>query len=278
MCYTIYDKNYSGKSVSRGITMKNDLLKSLKCITNKNYEDMPSIFYVRIDESFYIVDKNMGDHVAKEVISLLSCGKVPSYMMNVTLNTDTVYDDISNLGKERNIKFPYIEYYKEAVIDLCGKIKSKNEIYWHMINIIKRNHINTTEFLSLLINDVDDSVSYILRRNHDYSVDEYSEDLECDYFNYAKSMCVVIDSCVYNIDCLTTIDDATTIKKHIESGKPFTYICDLAWDVDTIVGDIRYFLKDNTNISNYLGCSRYYEVVDSGNYILTVDEIIKKLK
>lgn len=259
--------------------MREDILKSLNSIIHNDADSIPYNFYLRVCGKFYTVDNKMTKEDAKYIFELISSGELIEYVMNVTLNIDTVCGDIESAFKERNIQFSYTEYYKETVIDLCGKFTNKNEIYWHMVDIINRNHVNSQEFLSMLISHVNDGVNHILNRNRNYSIDEYNEDLDYDYFMSARTVLVVIDNHAYSIDSLTTIEDAIKIKNHIESGKPFTYISDMTWDVDTVVGDIQFFLnKNNIDDSDCLGVSRYYKVIESGNYKMSVNEIIKKLK
>lgn len=129
-----------------------------------------------------------------------------------------------------------------------------------------------------LYENAESAIKFLLDRNKDFSVSEHTEDIDIDFFGYARAMEIVICGVKYSIDSLTTLKDIKFIRDNLYTDK-VEYMTELSNDIDTIVGDINKFLDENgIDNSDYLGPTRYYNVIESGKYKLSTDDIIMALK
>ncbi len=132
--------------------------------------------------------------------------------------------------------------------------------------------------MAYLISNVNDAIKFLKNRNMDYTEDTYTEDIDMDYFQDARSMTAVKGDKVYIIDSLTTLAEVAEIE-NILNNDTFDYIVETSNDIDNIVGDIREFL-DGNNIQNddRLSVYRYEQAAKKLNYNFTKESILNELK
>lgn len=136
----------------------------------------------------------------------------------------------------------------------------------------------TDKIKNYLLNNVRNAIDFIISRDKDYSISEFSDDVAVDFFGYARPMIIVMNSVKYTIDCMTTLNTAKTIKNALDSGF-IEYIAETSNDIDSIVGNIDDFiLQNNIDNSDYLATERYYKIVENNQYKLSIDDIVKELK
>lgn len=135
----------------------------------------------------------------------------------------------------------------------------------------------TNEIKGYLLNNAVNATDFILNRGKDYSNSEFTDDLAVEFFGYARPMIIVINSIKYNLDCMTTLNDANIIKNAIKTDS-IEYIAETSNDIDNIVGYIDDFILEyNIDNSDYLAPSRYYNAVEQRGYSVVVSEILKEL-
>lgn len=136
----------------------------------------------------------------------------------------------------------------------------------------------TDEIKNYLLNNARDAVDFIISRDKDYSISEFSDDIAVDFFGYARPMTIVINSVKYTIDCMTTLNTAKAIKDALDNGF-IEYIAETSNDIDNIVGNIDDFILQNSiDNSDYLATERYYKIVEDNQYKISIDDIVRELK
>lgn len=136
----------------------------------------------------------------------------------------------------------------------------------------------TDEIKNYLLNNARNAIDFIIGRDKDYSISEFSDDVAVDFFGYARPMAIVINSVKYTLDCMTTLNTAKTIKNAVDSGF-IEYIAETSNDIDSIVGNIdNFILQNNIDNSDYLATERYYKIVENSQYKISIDGIVKELK
>lgn len=271
----------------------NDLIKSVSHIKNRAYnikkKDNKETFiydfnqsgchefYIRINNKFYHIDYNTNFKAAETIYKHLNSNMKPKYVFDVTILYDTVFGEIRNLGKERYLDFDYIDYYKKAIENLKGNLddSDKNTIYWEIRRIINTENIGSPEFKAFLMQDMKEAIHYIKARNKDYTIEDYNENIDQNYFMYAKAMTIVTNKQVFNLNSMTKLSDVFELENIINSGEKIIYICDKTDDVDTVVGDIYEFTKRN-GLEFYT--YTYYKNVELMNYRFNQKQILSRLK
>lgn len=254
-------------------------LKTLKVNKDRFDADGCHVFYIRYNKKFYIIDSKLHGKSVSYILDSISKDSNIDYVFDLTDRKDTITGDIYNLSKHREIPFEIFDYYCKAVKSLKGNIIHEGIIYWKMLDIINTQYVGSDDFMYYLYNNIKEAIKFLRKRNKDYTVETYTEDLDMDFFDYARSMKIVINNKEYELCCLTTLDEVSIFEEALNNPKMFNYIKNNSNEVDTIVGDIDCFLiKNNIDTSNYDGVLRYDKALKSIGYINNPDMIVKMLK
>lgn len=270
------------KSVRFILDRKQDITEQDKDFiqSDRNYYENYDKFYVRIGRKFYTIDSTLTLKDAYIIMISIKGGNLPSYIYNVTNQTDSLFGDIKNVSEYcgRYIPFDYRKFYEEAIVKLRGNVRNKNAVYYKMIDIINSDYAGEKESLSILKYDLYSALNFIKKRNKDYFFTEECEELYAIEDDYSPRCCftVIIDNNVYKIDCLTKISTATHLLSLLDNNVKINYIYNETKDVDSFVGDISYFCRKNG-----IDCFNEYKylfIVKELNFVFDKDIILRKLK
>ena len=134
--------------------------------------------------------------------------------------------------------------------------------------------INVLTIPEKYIFDIKRSISYIIGRNLDIEISEISdetiENLDREYLNKGyERYRICVDGRFYDVDCFTTVEQASYILSHLDS---IQYLYSDADDWDTVIGDIDNYFK-NVEESVY-----YIDFLNDAESLFTIESALKYLE
>lgn len=237
-------------------------------------------FYVRFFRKLYCVDTITTLKTAYTIKTFLNSNINPKYIYDVTMQIDSVYGELENLGKLRNLSFDYRKYYEETVLLLKGNF-NKNKIYFTMIDYINSYYVGSKPFQVLLRTTLYSSLHKLKIRNEDYTTntERIYQDLISNYFPEGHILIVKLNNEIFEINPTTKLDDVKRAINYLDSGYEIEYIYDETDFIDSVVGNIdKFFKKIGIDKSQYFTTRLYENAIQAMNYNFTKNKILNFLK